>query len=231
MSEAPETQIARQNMVQNQLVRRGMRDERVIKAMRTVPRHLFLPDAVRSWAYDDSPAPIGQGQTISQPYMVALMVSYLDLRGDERVLEIGGGSGYQAAVLGQLAGEVHSIEMHPSLATKAAEVLRELGYANVHMHTGDGSNGLPAHAPYDGIIVAAAAPTVPEALKQQLAQGGRLVIPVGGEAGQDLLVYTRQGEDMDLMVSLPVAFVPLRGSQGWDEATWPVKPPRRSRHG
>jgi protein-L-isoaspartate(D-aspartate) O-methyltransferase len=214
--EAPYASERRQ-MVDTQIARRGIRDKRVLEALRTVPRHLFVAREYRHLAYTDGPLPIGSGQTISQPYIVALMTDLLHLKGEERVLEIGTGSGYQAAILGVIARQVHTIERHAALARRAAEILEELGLDNVHVHTGDGTLGLPEQAPFDAIIVTAAAPHTPQALLGQLADGGRLVIPVGSLGAQFLECWTRAGEDCKSEEIIPVAFVPLIGEQGWDE--------------
>lgn len=214
MSEEYEKQ--RQRMVVEQISRRGLNEPRLLSAMRTVPRHLFVPSEYRSSAYEDGPLPIGFGQTISQPYIVALMTNLLQLQGNERVLEVGTGSGYQAAILSKLAQEVHTIELLPELAESAAKLLAELGMDNVHIHVGDGSLGWPDNAPYAGILVAAAAPQAPRALLEQLADGGRLVIPVGGRGFQELEVWERKGGRYVSSNVLSVAFVPLRGEQGWN---------------
>ncbi len=219
----PETNFftaERQRMVDEQLIPRHIRDPRLLDAMRTVPRHLFVPPKVRHLAYADGPLPIGQSQTISQPYIVAYMTELLDLQGDEKVLEIGTGSGYQAAILAELAREVYTIEQHPPLARRAARTLELLGYRNVHVLTGDGSRGLPEHAPYDAIIVTAAAPHIPQTLLDQLADGGRLVAPVGGEQGQILQRWQREGQSFLAENLAPVAFVPLRGQFGWQTKEW-----------
>jgi len=207
----------REHMVESQIVRRGVRDVRVLEAMRDVPRHVFVAPEYRYLAYADGPLPIGNGQTISQPYIVALMSELLELRGDEMVLEVGTGSGYQAAVLARLARQVHTIERYANLARYAAGILQELGLDNVHVHTGDGTKGLPDFAPYTGIIVTAAAPNIPRPLLDQLEDGGRLVIPVGSRGGQVLERWTRHGERFDYESIIPVAFVPLVGEQGWKD--------------
>jgi protein-L-isoaspartate(D-aspartate) O-methyltransferase len=207
---------ARKRMVQKQIVRRGLRDPRLLGVMETVPRHLFVSKGYRFSAYDDNPLPIGHSQTISQPYMVALMTDELKLKGNERVLEVGTGSGYQAAILGMMADEVHTVEYIPELASKADKLLKELGMDNVHVHSGDGSLGLPEHAPYAGILVAAAAPRTPKALLKQLEDGGRLVLPTGGRGMQQLEVWERKGNEFDKKTVTAVAFVPLRGEGGWD---------------
>ena len=206
----------RQNMVEEQIAGRDIRDQRLLAAMREVPRHLFVPEEHRRHAYHDGPLPIGGGQTISQPYIVALMTQLLNLTGEEMVLEIGTGSGYQAAILSQMAQQVHTIERDRRLAQTAASVLRELNYTNVSMHIGDGSLGLPEYAPYQAILVTAAAPQAPPVVLAQLAEGGCLVVPVGGRMGQYLEKWQRRGETFMQDVLVPVAFVPLRGKYGWD---------------
>jgi len=212
----------RARMVESQIVSRGVRDPRVLAAMREVPRHLFVEPAERARAYEDTPLPIGGHQTISQPYIVALMTELLDLSPSERVLEIGTGSGYQSAVLGELAHEVYSIEIIPELARAASEKLRGLGYANVVVREGDGYRGWPEKAPFDGIIVTAAPARIPEPLLDQLAPGGRMVIPVGGFF-QELKVFTKEPDgritEKDI---IPVRFVPMTG-----EAEGEVTPEER----
>jgi len=210
----------RLRMVEEQIQARDIYDERVLEAMRKVPRHRFVPPEHWHLAYADCPLPIGQNQTISQPYIVSLMTELLLLGGNEVILEIGTGSGYQAAILSLLAREVYTIERHQHLATQAAEVLAELGLTNVHVYVGDGSLGWPEHAPYDGVIATAAAPRVPKPLLEQLADGGRLVIPVGGRGGQYLERWLRQGEKFKHEQGVPVAFVPLLGEYGWQETSW-----------
>ncbi len=205
-----------EQMVRTQIAARGITDERVLEAMRRVPRHIFVPELHRDEAYADYPLPIGHGQTISQPFIVALMCSLLGLQGDEKVLEVGTGSGYQAAVLAHLAREVHTIERIPALAEQAARRLAELGLENVHVHIGDGSLGLPDEAPFDGILVAAAAPRVPQPLLEQLSDGGRLVAPVGSRGWQVLERWTRRGNSWKREIYDSVAFVPLIGEHGWE---------------
>ena len=207
----------RERMVREQILRRGVTDRRVLEALRGVPRHIFVPEENRHLAYADCALPLGEGQTISQPYIVALMSMLLDLNGPERVLEVGTGSGYQAAVLAHLAAEVHTIERRPGLARYAGRLLRDLKLENVTVHTGDGTLGLPECAPFDAIIVTAGAPQVPPALLGQLADGGRLVIPVGGRGNQYLECWTRQGERYEREDLISVAFVPLVGVQGWPD--------------
>lgn len=204
-------------MVERQLRGRDVEDERVLAAMARVPRELFVPEELRDRAYEDAALPIGGGQTISQPYMVARICEALALRGDERVLDVGTGSGYQAAVLAELAGEVHTIERLPELAERAREALDRAGYGSVCVHVGDGTLGVPEHAPYAGIAVAAAAPQIPEALYEQLEPRGRLVIPVGRREGQELLVVVRSPEGPALVRSVPCRFVPLVGREGFSE--------------
>jgi protein-L-isoaspartate(D-aspartate) O-methyltransferase len=204
-------------MVRTQLERRGITDQRVLDAMASVPRHLFVPPEVRGEAYQDRALPIHEGQTISQPFIVALMAQALCLTGSERVLEIGTGSGYAAAVLSRLAGQVYTIERWPALAEAAAHRLYDLGYANVEVSIGDGTAGLPAYAPFDGIIVAAAAPWVPRPLREQLGEGGRLVIPVGGRDEQLLLRLTRSGHEIRTERLSGVRFVPLIGAHAWEQ--------------
>ncbi len=211
---------ARERMVKEQLIWRGIHDERLLEAVRAVPRHRFVRKEYQHLAYTDGPLPIGNGQTISQPYIVALMTQMLELEGHENVLEIGTGSGYQAAVLAHLARQVYTVERIPALARQAAAVLEELGLFNVHVHTGDGSLGLPDHAPYQAILVAAAAPVVPRVLLDQLGDLGRMVIPVGGQGGQYLERWVREGDKFNHEEGVPVAFVPLRGRFGWGEANW-----------
>lgn len=211
----PELEAARREMVARQIRDRGIRDERVLEAMQAVPRHLFVPDAHLRSAYADEPLPIGEGQTISQPFMVAAMAEALSLTGGEIVLEVGAGSGYQAAVLSQLAREVIAVETQLTLAVSARNRLRTLGYANVRIEVGDGSAGWPSVAPYDAILVAAAAPAVPQPLIDQLAEGGRLVIPVGSPQQQELLrIVKREGGTSDQSLRA-CRFVPLLGRYGW----------------
>jgi protein-L-isoaspartate(D-aspartate) O-methyltransferase len=210
-----EFRIARKRMVEEQIAARGVLNPRLLAVMESVPRHLFVPADDLPWAYGDGPMPIGHGQTISQPYIVALMTELLQVESTDRVLEVGTGSGYQAAVLGQMAAEVHTVEVIPELAAQAARILTDLGYTNVHVHAGDGSLGWLETAPYDGILVAAAAPSAPQPLLDQLTEGGRLVIPVGSRGFQQLEVWRRTGQKFERQVNLAVAFVPLRGEHGW----------------
>jgi protein-L-isoaspartate(D-aspartate) O-methyltransferase len=207
----------RERMVERQLLGRDIRDERVLAAMRAVPRERFVPPELRARAYDDAALPIGSGQTISQPYMVARICEALALGGRERVLDVGTGSGYQAAVLAELADEVHTIERVPELAEGARANLEEAGYGRVHVHVGDGTLGLPEHAPYAAIAVAAAAPRVPDPLYEQLEPRGRVVIPVGRRGGQELQLVVRSPEGPAVVRSVPCRFVPLVGQEGFSE--------------
>jgi protein-L-isoaspartate(D-aspartate) O-methyltransferase len=207
----------RERMVKEQIARRMIDNQRVLEAMRTVPRHSFVPVELADKAYEDRPLQIGENQTISQPYIVALMTELLNLRGDETVLEVGTGSGYQAAVLAYLTKQVFSIERHQSLAEQARKILVELEITNATVLQGDGSGGLPEHGPYDGILVTAAAPEVPQKLLDQLKVGGRMVIPVGGFGGQTLELWQRKSSRYEHQSIVPVAFVPLRGEHGWEK--------------
>ena len=205
----------RGHMVESQLVRRGIKDRRVLDAMHQVPRHLFIPMDMRDLAYCDGPLPIGQGQTISQPYIVALMTELLELTGQEKVLELGTGSGYQAAILSRLVSQVYSMERHAALAEQAEKVFAQLGYGNIVISVGDGTLGWPEYSPYEAIIVTAAAPDIPRPLTDQLADGGRLVAPVGSRWSQVLAKVKRQGETLTKEHLTAVAFVPLVGKYGW----------------
>jgi protein-L-isoaspartate(D-aspartate) O-methyltransferase len=208
-------------MVQRQIAGRGVRSEKVLDAMRKVPRERFLPKGEGVWAYDDNPLPIGDGQTISQPYVVAYMTEALLLEGGEKVLEVGTGSGYAAAILAEIAAEVYTIERIEGLATMASQVLDDLGYANVHVRHGDGTLGWPEQAPFDGIVVTAAGPKAPQTLKQQLKIGGRLVIPVGESKWyQQVVRITCVAEaEFETEDLLPVRFVPLIGEEGWHSSS------------
>jgi len=207
----------RLRMVESQIRRRGIRDERVLKVMEAVPRHLFVDEALRDQAYQDHPLPIDAGQTISQPYMVALMTEALSPSPTDRVLEIGTGSGYQAAILSRLCAQVYSVERIAALATRARKVLDELGYYNIHIRVGDGTLGWSQEAPFDGIVVTAGAPHVPEALVDQLAVGGRLVIPVGDQSMQDLKRCTRTPQGVREESLGGCRFVRLIGKNGWQD--------------
>ena len=210
-----ETERERTEMIALQLRSRGIRDPRVLQAMASVPRESFVPEEDRWRAYFDEPVPIGSGQTVSQPYMVARMAELLELAGNEKVLEIGAGSGYSAAVLSLLAKEVTTIELLPELAERARALLAELGYSNITVVCGDGSVGYEPAAPYEGISVAAAAPLAPRELLAQLTPGGRLVIPVGSREEQELYVYRREPDRFPGVPAGGCRFVPLRGARGW----------------
>lgn len=210
-----ESSKARQCMVAMQIRRRGIKDERVLEAMSRIPREEFVPPESRERAYEDEPLAIGAGQTISQPYMVAVMTAMLQLKPTDRVLEIGTGCGYQAAILSCLSKEVYSVEIRPELARSAAGRLEKFGFANVHVHCSDGSAGLPEFAPYDAIVVAAAAPLLPEPLLQQLAEGGRLVAPVGDPSHQNLVYARKRANAISYEWREGCRFVPLVGSFGW----------------
>ena len=217
----PDFAAQREAMLREQILARGVDDARVLAAMREVPREDFVPDYQRRYAYVDSALSIGEGQTISQPFIVAYMLAALELTATDRVLEIGTGSGYNAALCAELAAEVYSVERLPELASRATTQLRRHGYHNVQVHLGDGSLGWPEAAPYDAIVVTAGAPDVPEALQQQLAEGGRLVIPVGRSGSQRLVRVRREGEHSTRELLTPVRFVPLIGKEGWfDDEIW-----------
>jgi protein-L-isoaspartate(D-aspartate) O-methyltransferase len=205
----------RVEMVERQIVSRGVRDPRVLEAMRDVPRHLFVPEDLRSRAYEDRALPIADSQTISQPYIVAIMTELMASEPQHRVLEIGTGSGYQTAILSRLSGRVFSIERHPGLADAARRLLTTLGITNVDVHVGDGTEGLPAEAPFDRILVTAGAPSIPHALREQLADGGRLVIPVGPSGFQHLTIVNRTGQGYAEQEHDACVFVPLIGRHGW----------------
>ena len=209
--------IARHRMVAEQLRARGIRDDRVLAAMARIPRHRFVQEALAGRAYGDIPLPIGDGQTISQPYMVALMSEALGLHGGERVLEVGTGSGYQTAVLAELAGKVYSVERVRSLADRALQLLGDLGYYTIRIRVGDGSLGWTEEAPFDAIIVTAGAPEVPAPLAAQLAEGGRLVAPVGGASAQVLRRVTRRGKGAVVEDLVGCVFVKLVGAGGWPD--------------
>ena len=209
------TEAARRQMVAEQLRRRGLCDERVLAAMALVPRELFVTTEEQAHSYEDTPLPIGEGQTISQPYMVAKMAELCALSGDERVLEIGGGSGYAAAILSRLARQVITIELRSALAERATRSLEKAGLSNVTVVVGDGTLGWPAGAPYEAIVVSAGAPAIPAPLVAQLADGGRLIVPVGDRQGQDLLVVRRAEGRISVERELGCRFVELRGEYGW----------------
>jgi protein-L-isoaspartate(D-aspartate) O-methyltransferase len=199
----------RKNMVESQIKARGIKDERVIEAMLKVERHLFVPQNLRDSAYEDFPLPIGEGQTISQPYIVALMTEVLNLKPNDKVLEIGTGSGYQAAVLAEIAKEVYTIEILPKLAERAAELLKDLGYKNIKVKCGDGYLGWPEYAPFDCIIVTCAPDHIPQPLIEQLKEGGRMVIPVGERFYQELILIEKKEGKIEKRSIIPVLFVPM----------------------
>jgi protein-L-isoaspartate(D-aspartate) O-methyltransferase len=207
---------ARQRLV-DELRGKGIRDLSVLRAIEKTPRHLFVPTGIRHRAYDDAPLPIGNSQTISQPLIHAQYLSLLELKGTERVLEIGTGTGYQTALLANLVAQVFTVERIASLATKARETLAQLGLGNVSFLVGDGTLGWKDHAPYDAILVSAGAPSVPKPLLDQLADGGRLLVPVGNLDTQSLVLATRRGDRFEQREVAPVRFVPLIGSHGWEE--------------
>lgn len=207
----------RERMVKEQIISRGIKDNRVITALSQVPRHLFISPQYSDSAYRDHPLPLGEGQTISQPYMVALMTEWLGLEGGENVLEIGTGSGYQTAILAQLSKQVYSVERITPLAQKARTVLEQLKYKNIHIKIGDGSLGWVEHAPYDAIIVTAAAPKVPSSLLSQLKKGGRLIIPIGEAFSQTLTLAQKKEKDITYTDVCGCVFVPLLGQQGWQD--------------
>jgi protein-L-isoaspartate(D-aspartate) O-methyltransferase len=215
MLERGELGPQRAEMIEKQLRRRGITDSAVLAAMEAVPRHEFVPGELRPRAYEDAPLPIGAGQTISQPYMVAAMTAALRLRPGDRVLEIGTGCGYQAAVLSRLTKEVFTIECCTELATAASERLTRLGYGNVHVHCGDGTLGLPELAPFDAILAAAAAPAVPQPLLTQLADHGRMILPIGDAEHQELRLIEKQGSEFLTTALEGCRFVPLVGHHGW----------------
>ncbi|MDN7025034.1 protein-L-isoaspartate(D-aspartate) O-methyltransferase [Methanoculleus sp. FWC-SCC1] len=218
MTDADPYAELRNEMVERQIRARGISDPRVLAAMRKVPRHLFVPPAYERSAYQDSPLPIGEGQTISQPYIVAVMTELLELNPEDTVLEVGTGSGYQAAILAELAARVISIERLPSVAENARENLERVGVTNVEVTVGDGTKGYPAEAPYDGIIITAATPSIPEPLIDQLAEGGRLVAPTGAREFQELVRLVRRDGAVERTSFGGVCFVPLIGQYGWHGA-------------
>lgn len=204
----------RKRMVRDQIVSRGISDQKVIQAMLNVPRHLFVPKAYERMAYEDRPLPIGEGQTISQPYIVAYMTELLDLKPSMKVLEIGTGSGYQAAILGEICNEVYTIEIIESLAEKAKKQLRSLDYQNINFKTGDGYKGWEEHAPFDAIIVTCAPADIPQPLQDQLAEGGKMIIPVGGSIAQELVLIEKKKGKLKKKMVAPVRFVPMIRSDG-----------------
>lgn len=208
----------RRAMVETQIRKRGVVSQRVLEAMASVPRHEFVAEKYRDYAYADKPLPIGEGQTISQPFIVAAMAEALELTASERVLEIGAGCGYQAAVLSLLAREIITIESHTALALSAQVRLTNLGYANVHVHNGDGSAGFLDAAPYDAILVTAGAPSIPQVFAGQLCEGGRLVIPVGDQYDQELIQARKTAGELKSRVLFGCRFVPLLGRYGWRQS-------------
>lgn len=209
--------LARENMIRTQLIPRGIRDPGVIRAMGKIPRERFVPEHMKLFSYNDSPLSIGEDQTISQPYIVALMTEALDLEGDEKTLEIGTGSGYQAAILGDLSGAVYTVERIKPLQDNARKILKELGYTNIYFKVFDGTLGWMENAPFDAIIVTAAAPDVPEPLTDQLGEGGRLVLPVGSRISQELIKITKRKGRLHEESLGGVRFVSLIGKYGWKE--------------
>lgn len=212
-------EAARRAMVEDQIRRRGITDARVLQAMLDVPRHEFAPQHHLSIAYADQPIPLGEGQTISQPYIVAAMTQAVELKPGERALEVGTGSGYQAAILALLGAQVYTLERDPVLTNSARERLRRLGFTGVEVLCRDGTEGYPEAAPYDVIMVTAAAPQIPPTLKAQLADGGRMIIPVGDPRFQTLLLVRRSGRDFSTQVLESVQFVPLFGKEGWSDGS------------
>ncbi|MEK6672042.1 MAG: protein-L-isoaspartate(D-aspartate) O-methyltransferase [Nitrospirota bacterium] len=205
-------------MVENQLMPRGIKDIRVLDAMRKIPRHLFVDESMQYKAYDDTPLPAGEEQTISQPYMVAIMTELLELKGSERVLEIGTGSGYQAAILAELSGHVYTVERLGSLSKRAGEIIRALGYSNINFRVSDGTLGWPEEAPFDRIIITAGAPELPEPLTEQLSEGGIILAPVGGRFSQQLIKARKNNGELIRVSHTPCVFVPLVGRYGWKES-------------
>lgn len=206
----------REFMVKTQLVPRGIRDKRVLKAMKRVPRHLFVDESIQHKAYEDMALPIGEGQTISQPYMVAVMTELLELKGKEKVLEVGTGSGYQATILAELSKEVYTVERFEALAQRSQEKFRSLGYVNIYVKIADGTLGWPEEAPFDRIIVTAGTPRIPDPLMQQLSERGIIVAPVGERFSQQLLKVKKSEGELSEEYHTPCVFVPLIGRYGWD---------------
>ena len=217
-------------MVREQLIGEGIKDQRVLEAMEKIPRHRFMPKDFQTDAYKNKATWIGEGQTISQPFVVAYMSELLALDGSEKVLEIGTGSGYQTAILAELAKEVFSIERHKSLAEQSKMHLEELGYENIHVYEGDGSVGLAKESPFQAILITAAAPAIPEPLWSQLADGGRIVAPVGTEIQQQIMLYERHGSKIKKKMKIPVVFVPLLGKYAWDEEEWKARRKQVNKH-
>jgi protein-L-isoaspartate(D-aspartate) O-methyltransferase len=213
----PDFAAQRRDMVEHQLRARGIRDPRVLEAMLAIPRHEFVPEEFRDQSYEDKPISIGEGQTISQPFIVGEMIEAMELTGKEKVLEVGAGSGYAAAILSRLATMVYTVESRQNLAAAAHERLARLGFTNVAVHTGDGSMGLKEAAPFDAILVAAAAPLVPQPLVEQLAEGGRMAIPVGDEQAQELVLMKKSNGELHSRTLHHCAFVPLVGRYGFSK--------------
>ncbi len=223
MSEVTPFESERREMVENQLRRRGIRDERVLQAMFKVPRHVFVPPALLDRAYDDRPLPIGESETISQPYIVAAMTQAVAIKTGDKALEIGTGSGYQAAILAELGAKVYTIERNPQLAEAARARLASLGYRGIEVICGDGSEGYAPAAPYQGVLVTAAAPVVPAMLLHQLADRGRMVVPIGNLRHQDLYLISKEGDEITRRILDPCQFVPLIGKYAWPEKREPIQ--------
>ena len=217
---ADDFEMQRNRMIEEQIRRRGIEDPATLNSLRTVPRHRFVPPSLQNYSYADGPFAIGEGQTISQPYIVALMTAAAELDPSSKCLDIGTGSGYAAAILSQICSEVYTIERIPQLSQRAAKLFQELGYHNIHLKVGDGTLGWPEHAPYDAIIVTAGAPVIPAQLLSQLKEGGRLIIPVGDATSQQLLRLRKTTKgDFAKEILEHVRFVPLIGKEGWEERT------------
>lgn len=223
MSEVTPFESERREMVENQLRRRGIRDERVLQAMFKVPRHVFVPPALLDRAYDDRPLPIGESETISQPYIVAAMTQAVAIKTGDKALEIGTGSGYQAAILAELGAKVYTIERNPQLAEAARARLASLGYQAIEVICGDGSEGYAPAAPYQGVLVTAGAPVVPAILLHQLADRGRMVVPIGNLRHQDLYLISKEGDEITRRILDPCQFVPLIGKYAWPEKREPIQ--------
>ncbi len=215
--------MLRENMLSVQIKARGINGKEVLTALRKIPRHLFIPEQQREYAYEDFPLPIGESQTISQPYMVALMTQALNLKKHEKVLEIGTGSGYQSAVLSRIAKEVYTVEKIESLGLKSEKIFKELGHKNIKVKIGDGTEGWSEHAPYDGIIVTAGSPQMPKPLIEQLSENGRIVIPIGNSFSQDLIVARKTKGELTQRTICGCMFVPLIGKYGWDNNKLNIK--------
>lgn len=212
-----EYKMLRENMVNSQIKARGINDEKILQSMRKIPRHLFVPEQQRTYSYEDFPLPIGEGQTISQPHIVALMTEMLQLQENNKVLEIGTGSGYQTAILSKIAKEVYTVEKIEHLGLKAEKLFEELGYKNIKVKIGDGTEGWNEYAPYDGIIVTAGSPQIPKPLIEQLSENGRIVIPIGDAFSQDLIVAQKIKGKLIKKIVCGCVFVPLIGRHGWEK--------------